>query len=123
MSTLTFAAGLHHPYRWVVLTLSWAAFTMTSVDRSLWGPASVAVGRHLGVSLAGLGIFATGYYIGYVLSSASGGVLTDWLGGRVVLSCSLFVAGAFMLLFGEADSIALSGTSRQLSRSPRTSAS
>ncbi|MDQ0378484.1 MFS transporter [Amycolatopsis thermophila] len=96
-----------HPYRWVVLVLSWAAFTMTSVDRSTWGPASVAVGEHLGVSLAGLGVFATGYYVGYVISNAAGGVLTDWLGARVVMSASLFLAGGFMIAFGETDSVAM----------------
>ncbi|MFI7132120.1 nitrate/nitrite transporter [Nonomuraea sp. NPDC050153] len=97
---------VRHPYRWVVLALAWAAFTMTAVDRSTWGPASVAVGEHLGVSLAGLGAFATGYYVGYVLSNAAGGVLTDWLGPRVVVGCSLFLAGGFMILFGETDSVA-----------------
>ncbi|WP_407547641.1 MFS transporter [Streptomyces sp. Pv4-95] len=95
------------PYRWAVLLLSWAAFTMTAVDRSTWGPASVAVGEHLGVSIAGLGVFATGYYIGYVISNACGGVLTDWLGGRVVISGTLFAAGGFMILFGESTSAAL----------------
>jgi sugar phosphate permease len=107
MSSLAFAVSVRQPYRWVVLTLSWAAFTMTSVDRSSWGPASVTVGKHLGVSLAGLGIFATGYYIGYVISNASGGLLTDRLGGRLVLSCSLFLAGGFMILFGHATSAAM----------------
>ncbi|RSS76720.1 MFS transporter [Streptomyces sp. WAC06614] len=91
----------------MVLMLSWAAFTMTAVDRSTWGPASVSVGEHLGVSLAGLGVFATGYYVGYVISNACGGVLTDWLGGRVVLSATLFVAGGFMILFGTTSSIGL----------------
>jgi sugar phosphate permease len=94
-------------YRWIVLLLSWAAFTMTAVDRSTWGPASLSVSEHLGVSLAGLGVFATGYYIGYVISNASGGVLTDWIGGRVVLSSTLFAAGGFMILFGETTSVAL----------------
>ncbi|OXM70134.1 MFS transporter [Amycolatopsis sp. KNN50.9b] len=89
----------------MVLVLSWAAFTMTSVDRSTWGPASVAVGEHLGVSLAGLGVFATGYYVGYVISNAAGGVLTDWLGARVVMGASLFLAGGFMIAFGETDSV------------------
>ncbi|MCI2422418.1 MFS transporter [Saccharopolyspora sp. K220] len=105
--TPTNATGVRHPYRWVVLLLSWAAFTMTAVDRSTWGPASVSVGEHLGVSLAGLGVFATGYYIGYVISNAAGGVLTDWLGGRVVISSTLFVAGGFMILFGETTSVAV----------------
>ncbi|MDA3630787.1 MFS transporter [Saccharopolyspora sp. WRP15-2] len=107
MSLVVDPVGARHPYRWVVLVLSWAAFTMTAVDRSTWGPASVAVGEHLGVSLAGLGVFATGYYIGYVISNAAGGVLTDWLGPRVVLAASLFLAGGFMVLFGETDSVVL----------------
>jgi sugar phosphate permease len=107
MSSLALAPSVRISYRWVVLTLSWAALTMTSVDRSAWGPASGAVGKHLGVSLAGLGIFATGYYVGYVLSNAFGGVLADWLGARLVLSCSLFLAGGFMILFGHATSAAM----------------
>ena len=93
MSSLSFApraVALRQPYRWVVLTLTWAAFTMTSVDRSSWGPASVTVGEHLGVSLAGLGLFATGYYVGYVISNVSGGVLSDWLGGRAVNEPTVF---------------------------------
>ncbi|WP_336205526.1 MFS transporter [Nonomuraea sp. LPB2021202275-12-8] len=94
-------------YRWVVLLLCWASFTMTSVDRSTWGPASASVGEALGVSLAGLGVFATSYYIGYVISNAGGGVLTDWLGARNVLSGSLFVAGGFMILFGSSQSAAV----------------
>lgn len=106
-STFAAVVAVRHPYRWVVLALAWASFTMTAVDRATWGPAAPSVGQHLGVSLAGLGVFATGYYIGYVISNAGGGVLTDWLGARVVVSCSLFLAGVFMILFGEADSVAL----------------
>ncbi|MEU6036827.1 MFS transporter [Actinomadura sp. NPDC047616] len=107
MSLTSEPVVVRHPYRWVVLALAWAAFTMTAVDRSTWGPASVSVGEHLGVSLAGLGVFATGYYVGYVISNAAGGVLTDWLGPRVVIGCSLFLAGGFMILFGETDSVAM----------------
>src|SRR4051812_3495757 len=94
-------------YRWVVLLLCWASFTMTSVDRSTWGPASSAVSDSWQVPLAALGIFATCYYIGYVVSNAAGGFLTDWFGSRVVLGTSLLGAGALMMLFGSTDSIPL----------------
>ncbi|MEV0385030.1 MFS transporter [Nonomuraea sp. NPDC050643] len=86
--------------RWGVLLLCWASLTMTSVDRSAWGPSSLQAGAALGVSLAGLGAFATAYYVGYVLSNIGGGLLGDRLGGRVVLSGSLFMAGGFMVAFG-----------------------
>ncbi|MGR6917453.1 MFS transporter [[Actinomadura] parvosata] len=86
--------------RWVVLLLCWASLTMTSVDRSTWGPASLRAGEDLGVSLAGLGAFATAYYVGYVLSNIGGGMLGDRIGSRVVLSGSLFTAGGFMIAFG-----------------------
>jgi sugar phosphate permease len=94
-------------YRWVVLLLCWASFTMTSVDRSTWGPASSAVSDSWQVPLAALGIFATCYYIGYVISNAAGGFLTDWFGSRIVLGTSLLGAGALMMLFGSTDSIPL----------------
>jgi len=95
------------PYRWVILVLCWLAFTLTSLDRSTWGPASSSVGQSMGVTLAGLGVFATAYYIGYVISNAGGGYLTDWLGGRRVLAGSLFIAGAFMVAFGSTTSATL----------------
>lgn len=93
------------PYRWLVLLLSWAAFTMTSVDRATWGPASVSVGESLAVPIAALGTFATAYYVGYVLSNLGGGFLVDWVGGRAVISVSGVGAGAAMILFGATTSV------------------
>ncbi|GGL37023.1 MFS transporter [Nocardia jinanensis] len=94
-------------YRWVVLTLCWAAFTMTSVDRATWGPAAGSVGDDLGVAVAGLGVFATTYYIGYVVSNAIGGFIADWIGARLTVGASILLSGGFMLAFGEADSHAM----------------
>jgi MFS transporter, ACS family, glucarate transporter len=107
MSTTTTAATVRagSPYRWVVLVMCWAAFTMTSVDRSTWGPASAAVSNSLGVPLAALGVFATGYYLGYLLSNAGGGFLVDRLGARWVLGFSGVGAGLFMMAFGSTSSI------------------
>ena len=92
-------------YRWVVLGLCWLALVLTSVDRSTWGPASIFVGEDLGVPLASLGSFATAYYIGYVLSNAGNGFLTDWLGGRAIVTTSLVGAGIFMMIFGSTTSV------------------
>lgn len=91
-------------YRWLVLTLCWAAFTMTSVDRATWGPAAGSVGEDLGVAIAGLGLFATTYYIGYVISTAAGGFIADWVGARMTVGLSILLSGGFMLAFGEVES-------------------
>lgn len=95
------------PYRWLVLVLCWLAFTMTSVDRSTWGPASIFIGEDLGVPLASLGLFATFYYIGYVVSNAGSGFLTDKVGGRLLIAVSLVGAGASMMFFGSTTSAAI----------------
>jgi MFS transporter, ACS family, glucarate transporter len=94
-------------YRWVVLAMCWAAFTMTSVDRSTWGPASAAVSDSLGVPLAALGVFATGYYLGYLVSNAGGGFIVDRVGARWVLGVSGAVAGLFMIAFGSTTSVGI----------------
>lgn len=91
-------------YRWVVLVLCWAAFTMTSVDRATWGPAASSVGDDLGVTLAGLGLFATTYYVGYVISNLIGGYLADWIGSRVTVGVSILLSGLLMFGFGEVTS-------------------
>src|SRR3954452_22577402 len=94
-------------YRWLMLAVCWLAFILTSVDRSVWGPAAPAVGGALGVPLAALGIFATTYYIGYVVTNFLGGVASDWVGPRVVLTASIGVAGLCMIGFGTVNSFAL----------------
>jgi ACS family glucarate transporter-like MFS transporter len=110
MSTRTVDASIgrtRSTYRWVVLFACWASFTLTSVDRSTWGPASIFVGDSLAVPVASLGAFATAYYIGYVVSNALGGLSSDWFGGRITLSISLFGAGGFMVLFGSTTSASM----------------
>lgn len=94
-------------YRWVILTLAWAAFTMTSIDRSVWGPAALNVADALGRSIAELGIFATCYYIGYVISNFLGGFASDWAGPRAILVASMVLAGGGMIVFGSAQSFAM----------------
>jgi nitrate/nitrite transporter NarK len=91
----------------MVLFLCWFSFTMTSVDRSTWGPSSVFVGESLAIPLASLGVFATTYYIGYVVSNAGGGFLTDMIGGRHLITISMIGAGAFMMVFGSTTSAVL----------------
>lgn len=103
LSTPSARAG----YRWLMLTVCWLAFMVTSVDRSVWGPAAPSVGAALGVPLAALGIFATAYYVGYVVTNFLGGVASDWIGPRTVLTTSIGVAGLCMIGFGTVHGFAL----------------
>lgn len=107
MSVVPAAPVAISKYRWLVLFACWASFTLTSIDRSTWGPAAVFVGQGLGVPLASLGAFATAYYIGYVVSNAIGGVLSDAIGSRRTLTASLFGAGVLMTVFGSTTSAAV----------------
>lgn len=91
-------------FRWVILTAAWLSFTLTSIDRSTWGPASVFVGESLAVPIASLGAFATAYYVGYVVSNAISGFSADAFGGRIVLTISLLGAGIAMFFFGSVTS-------------------
>jgi sugar phosphate permease len=105
-NALTARVAAAPPRRWLILVLCWAAFMMTSLDRSVWGPAAPAVGSALGVAVASLGVFATCYYLGYVVSNFLGGFASDWFGPRVVLTLSMVVAGVGMNLFGWVTSFA-----------------
>ncbi|MET7665234.1 MFS transporter [Streptomyces sp. NPDC005356] len=87
-----------------MLVTCWLSFTLTSIDRSTWGPASVFVGEGLAVPVASLGVFATAYYVGYVISNAIGGIGVDRFGARIVLTVSLAGAGVFMTAFGSTKS-------------------
>lgn len=91
-------------YRILVLIVCWIGFTLTSTDRSAWGPASLFVGKDLGVQLGSLGVFATSYYLGYVASNFGSGFLIDKIGGRSLISASLAGAGTCMYLFGSTGS-------------------
>lgn len=92
-------------YRWVVLLLAWAAFLVSFIDRLAWSNVDVQVSKSLGLSLVALGSFVTAFYIGYIVMNALGGVATDLLGGRLMLSASIFFLGIFTALFSLATSL------------------
>lgn len=92
-------------YRWIVLLLAWTAFSVSVMDRSAWSNAAVEFGRMLGLPLAALGVFATAFYVGYVVSNAAGGLMVDWVGPRRLLGLALLPLGAATFLFSMAGGI------------------
>ena len=72
-------------YRWVILAVVWFGFLLSFVDRLIWTSVSGVAAPSFGLSVAALGSFVTSFYVGYVVSQALTGYLTDRLGARRLL--------------------------------------
>ena len=92
-------------YRWVLLAVVWAAFLMSYVDRIAWSSVAAPVGHSLGLSVSMLGAFVTAFYVGYVLANIAGGIMTDVLGGRAMLTLALVPLGVFTFSFGSTQTL------------------
>jgi sugar phosphate permease len=88
-------------YRWVALFIVWAAFLLSYVDRVAWSTVAAPVGASLGLNVAMLGAFVTAFYAGYVIANIIGGILTDLLGGRAMMTLALLPLGVFTFYFGD----------------------
>lgn len=91
--------------RWAVLATAWLAFLLSYVDRLAWTNVASSVGQGLGLPVAALGVFVTAFYVGYVASNLLGGLASDRLGARVMLTASLVGLGATTLLFSATTSV------------------
>src|SRR5579864_719012 len=94
-------------YRWVALFIVWAAFLLSYVDRVAWSTVAAPVGSSLGIQVSLLGAFVTAFYAGYVVANIIGGMLTDILGGRVMMTLALLPLGVFTFCFGATTSLAV----------------
>lgn len=102
------AAPLPAPaYRWVVLAVAWGALLMAFVDRLAWANLAVQVSGSLGLPIAGLGVFVTAFYIGYVSANVLGGVATDKLGPSRMLTLAIIPLGICTLLFSFTSSVVM----------------
>ncbi len=86
-------------YRWVILFVAWLGFLTSFIDRLTWANVAVSVGGSLGLPVAGLGIFVTAFYVGYVICNALGGIASDRVGGRLTLTVSLLLLGLSTFAF------------------------
>jgi sugar phosphate permease len=84
--------------RWIVLTLAWAAFTISTICRLAWGTVALSVSQSLELPIAALGTFATAFSFGYIASNAVSGLAADIVGGRRALTISL--AGLALVTYG-----------------------
>ncbi len=97
--------GVAAPFRWVILFFSWAALLTGTICRLSFGTLALSVGQSLALPIAALGVFVTAFYVGYVLSNAIGGIITDRVGGRTTMSISLFALAIATFCFGFTSSL------------------
>lgn len=90
----------HTHYRWVILLICTLTFFMSFVDRLAWSNLSLLIGNAIDLPLSVLGIFTTSFYIGYVLFNAVGGLLSDKVGAKIILVCSVNTLAILTALFG-----------------------
>ncbi|WP_407174833.1 MFS transporter [Bradyrhizobium sp. STM 3562] len=101
------ADELTAPYRWVVLSVAFAAFFVTFLDRLAWANANLLASKSLQIPIAALGLFVTAFYVGYVSASALAGFVTDRIGPRLMLFLALTPLAATTFLFGFTSSFAM----------------
>jgi sugar phosphate permease len=94
------AKAAANPYRWIVLTIAFAAFFITFLDRLAWASANLFASQTLNIPIAALGVFVTAFYVGYVTASALAGFVTDRIGARLVLFLALTPLAASTFAFG-----------------------
>jgi ACS family glucarate transporter-like MFS transporter len=92
-------------FAWVVLFFAFGVYTLTFIDRLAWGSVAASAGASLGMSVAALGVFVTGFYAAYVLSNAAGGFLIDWAGPRRMVLLGLVPLGLLTFSFGYTPSV------------------
>jgi sugar phosphate permease len=87
-------------YRWVILLIAWAGFLISMADRLIWTNISGLAAASFGLSVAELGAFVTAFYVGYVVSQALTGLMSDYIGPRLMLTLALIPLGVFTFAFG-----------------------
>jgi predicted MFS family arabinose efflux permease len=88
------------PYRWAILTMVAATFILTFLDRFVWPPLIPVVVPVLGINMSQAGAYMSAFYIGYVLTQVPAGVLTDFVGVRLILTLSLIIEGVTTFSMG-----------------------
>ena len=87
-------------YRWVILLMAWAGFLISMAVRLIWTNISGIATPSFGLSVAELGAFVTAFYAGYVISQALTGLMSDYIGPRLMLTLALIPLGVFTFVFG-----------------------
>ena len=87
-------------YRWVIMILATASFTMAVVSRFAWPPLISEVMPVMNISRTQALAYMTAFYIGYISTQIPGGLLADRFGPRLVIGSAVALQGLAVLALG-----------------------
>ena len=91
-------------YRWVILALSWFAFTTSMIPRMAYSPLMLDMSRELSMSYTEAGLLMSGFWAGYMTMQLPGGLISDRIGVKRTLVISLPLMGISTMAIGFASS-------------------
>ncbi len=91
-------------YRYVILAVAFFGFMTTWMMRTSYSPIIEEIRGSLVLSYSEAGLVMSLFWIGYSLTQIPSGILSDIIGVRKLSASTLFLAGVFMYLMGNASS-------------------
>ncbi len=101
-------------YRWVILGLLSFSYLLVYVHRMCPAVLAEDIMRSFGVSGAMTGLLASAYFYSYALMQAPGGIISDKLGPRRLVTLSMLVASVGSVLFALSGGVGTAFWSRVL---------
>lgn len=87
-------------YRWVILALIMLVMTTSFTIRFAWSAAAVKVGDEMNFDATTLGSFVTAFFVGYVITNAVSGYLSDRFGARIMICAGMVPLAMLVAAFG-----------------------
>lgn len=87
-------------YRWVILALIMLVMTTSFTIRFAWSAAAVKVGDEMNFDATTLGSFVTAFFVGYVITNAVSGYLSDRFGARIMICAGMVPLAVLVAAFG-----------------------
>ena len=80
-------------FRWFMLLILLASFTVTFMTRFIWSPLIPTMRAEFGMSAAEAGAYMSAFYVGYLITQIPGGMLADRFGVKFIMSICLLIGG------------------------------
>ncbi len=87
------AAKESSAFRWFMLIVLLASFTVTFMTRFIWSPLISTMSAEFSLNATEAGAYMSAFYAGYLITQIPGGMLADRFGVKFVMSVSLIIGG------------------------------